>query len=69
MQLVPTNGPVFELTVRLACAVQLSVAEDPVKARNPAIVVAAAGRFVLHSSSVGVGAVATGFVLSDTLNT
>ena len=59
----------FDVTVRLAVAVQLSAAADPVRARNCAIVVAAVGKLLAHSRSTVVGAVAVGFVLSVTVNT
>src|SRR5688572_7574898 len=62
----PANAPVFDVITRLPCAVQLSVAADPVRARYSVIVVAATGKAVLHSSSVAVGAVTTGAVLSRT---
>src|SRR5688572_18508909 len=61
---LPANAPVFDVTTRLPCAVQLSVAADPVRARYSVIVVAATGKAVLHSNSVAVGAVTTGAVLS-----
>ena len=64
---VPDRLPVVELTDRLLCVVQLSDASAPLKARYPDIVVTAAGRSLLHSSSVAVGAVTCGDVSSDTL--
>src|SRR4029079_16116373 len=69
LQLVATSEPVDELTVKFACAVQLSAAADPVSAKNCAIVIAAAGKLLAHSRSTVVGAVAVGFVLSVTVNT
>ena len=57
------------LTVKDAVGVQLSDAEAPANALNPAIVVTAAGRSPAHSRSTVVGAVTEGFVLSVTVNT
>ena len=69
LQVVPTSEPVTDVMVRFACAVQLSLAADPLRARNWAMVVTGAGKSELHSRSTVVGAVAVGFVLSVTVKT
>ena len=69
LQVVPTNDPVEDVTTRFAVAVQLSLAVAPVSALKAAMVVAAAGKSLVHSRSVVDGAVTVGLVLSDTVNT
>ena len=57
------------VTVSDPVGVQLSLADAPASALNPAIVVAAAGRSFAHSRSDVFGASTVGAVLSVTVNT